>query len=262
MGWLYFLCAQIFNLVLLVQKYNCYIPVTRVQELWNIAKPESKKLAILCRVILKVHADIFIVWWICTSIGVARNTIPVVLCAGAMPGAWHFWLTLNSCRIIQCQFPIARTTKSVCCLSFALCNVECATHSLMVDRSWEIMPFYLFLPFSVVSSLPVEIFIDPPPGLTPPPSPLVCPSGQWFCPNDHTDQHIEGHNEKLGEGEKGACISEHTSCNGRCPSPAIWWVNSAVCRTWQCTGVTSQVNVYQKAPSAGSYLVVDIFHQT
>ena len=186
---------------------------------------------------------------------------PVVLCAGAVPGAWHFCLTLNSYRNIQCQFSTDHTTEVS--LSPLFCSLQCLictkfTHCI-VDRMWGMGPLFLniFLPFSVVSSLPVEIFIDPPQLTLLPP--LACPSGQWFCPNDRAVQYNGGEGQISEEIEKGACISEHTSCNGRCPTPALWWANpTALVEPWQWTGVTSQVNVYQRAPSAGSYLVVEI----
>ena len=110
------------------------------------------------------------------------------------------------------------------------CPLQCRVHDtfthaltfeLIVERTQEMMPCYLniILHFSAVSSLPVEIFIDPPQLTTP--SPLVCPSKQWFCPNDHADQHSGGNEQRSGE-----CISEHSACNGRCPTPALWWASS------------------------------------
>ena len=87
------------------------------------------------------------------------------------------------------------------------------------------MPFCLFLHFSVVSSVPVEIVIDPH-QLTPPSSQSPpCPSGQWLCPNVGMDKQNGGNGEGWEEKENennGECISEHSACNGKCPTPAIW----------------------------------------
>ena len=118
---------------------------------------------------------------------------------------------------------VLHATKSLLCL---FCSLQCRVYDtfthrlsfkLIFERMQEMVPFYLniFLHFSAVSSFPVEIFIDPP--QLKPPSPMICPSKQWFCPNDHTDQSNGGYEQKSGE-----CISKHTACNGRCPTPALW----------------------------------------
>ena len=88
--------------------------------------------------------------------------------------------------------------------------------------------------FCSVSS--VEIFLD---DLHPTSSyPETCPSGQWFCteqfhPKVGDQQPQQRHGgigqENVEQEKTGKCISEHTACNGMCPSPALWYNVQLVC---------------------------------